>query len=289
MKNVLLSSFLALGLVGMFTVPSLGDWVVVGTVQVPQGEAADWSPTTSTLIMSEAGGVYTQSLTNLTDTTPIYEFKVLDDEGTPPADWGDPEIVPYNVRVYGGGSGDATITLDSNTPNANGSPTLWVNSDTYVLQVVGSFQVAAGGAADWNPADSAFLLTSQGNGYYSYDAVIATPGTYEFKFSMGDGWDNQVGTDGFSNNAASASFTTTTADEAVTFFVDLANNSIGPITESPVVLGDVNLDGFVDFLDISPFITVLSTGGSQAEADIDESGTVDFLDITPFIAILSGQ
>ena len=58
--------------------------------------------------------------------------------------------------------------------------------------------------------------------------------------------------------------------------------------DSGVVLGDVNLSGTVDFLDISPFIAILSSGGFQAEADFDESGTVNFLDIAPFIAILSG-
>lgn len=56
-----------------------------------------------------------------------------------------------------------------------------------------------------------------------------------------------------------------------------------------VLLADVNLDGVVDFLDISPFISVLSGGGFQAEADVDESGDVNFLDIVPFIAILSGS
>jgi hypothetical protein len=55
------------------------------------------------------------------------------------------------------------------------------------------------------------------------------------------------------------------------------------------LLGDVNLDGTVNFLDISPFIAVLSSGMFQAEADCNESGGVDFLDISPFIAILSGQ
>jgi len=54
-------------------------------------------------------------------------------------------------------------------------------------------------------------------------------------------------------------------------------------------LGDVNLDNTVDFLDISPFIDLLSTGGSQDEADIDRNGVVNFLDIAPFIVILSGQ
>ena len=58
-----------------------------------------------------------------------------------------------------------------------------------------------------------------------------------------------------------------------------------------VLLGDVDLNGTVDFLDITPFIGVLSGSGipNQPEADCDESGVVDFLDITPFIAILSGS
>ena len=61
------------------------------------------------------------------------------------------------------------------------------------------------------------------------------------------------------------------------------------IVSSSILLGDVDLSGTVDFLDIAPFISVLSNGGSQAEADVDESGTVDFLDIAPFIGILSGS
>lgn len=54
-----------------------------------------------------------------------------------------------------------------------------------------------------------------------------------------------------------------------------------------LLLGDVNLDGVVDFLDISPFISLLSTGEFQAEADINQDETVNFLDISPFIQLLS--
>ena len=55
-----------------------------------------------------------------------------------------------------------------------------------------------------------------------------------------------------------------------------------------ILLGDVNLDGIVNFLDISPFISILSGGtGFLAEADINQDGTVNFLDIAPFIGILS--
>ena len=58
-----------------------------------------------------------------------------------------------------------------------------------------------------------------------------------------------------------------------------------PIT---VVLGDSNLDGVVNFLDISPFINFIFYG-YQTESDINEDGIVDFFDIAPFIRLLSGQ
>ncbi len=56
-----------------------------------------------------------------------------------------------------------------------------------------------------------------------------------------------------------------------------------------VLKGDVNLDNNVTFLDINPFIGVLSSNGSQAEADCNCDGTVNFLDIQAFINILSGN
>ena len=62
--------------------------------------------------------------------------------------------------------------------------------------------------------------------------------------------------------------------------------SITPLEER--VLGDVNLDGFVDFSDISPFIALIASGEFQAEADINEDGAINFSDISPFIALLTG-
>jgi len=53
-------------------------------------------------------------------------------------------------------------------------------------------------------------------------------------------------------------------------------------------LGDVNLDGVVNFLDISPFILILAVGDFQEEADVNQDGTVNFLDISAFINIFAG-
>lgn len=60
-----------------------------------------------------------------------------------------------------------------------------------------------------------------------------------------------------------------------------------PVEEVPdFLLGDVNLDEAVNFLDISPFISVLSANGFQLEADINGDGAVNFLDISEFIDLL---
>jgi len=57
---------------------------------------------------------------------------------------------------------------------------------------------------------------------------------------------------------------------------------------SAVVLGDVNLDGNVNALDISGFINRLTTGTYQAEADINQDLAVNALDISGFVSCLTG-
>ena len=59
------------------------------------------------------------------------------------------------------------------------------------------------------------------------------------------------------------------------------------VFESSFLLGDANLDGIVNFLDISSFITLLSEGTFSAQADANQDGVVNFLDISPFIILLS--
>ena len=55
------------------------------------------------------------------------------------------------------------------------------------------------------------------------------------------------------------------------------------------ILGDCNQDGAVNFLDITPFVGILSSGSFLEEADVNQDGIVNFLDITPFIGILAGN
>jgi len=84
-----------------------------------------------------------------------------------------------------------------------------------------------------------------------------------------------------------------TVDGLGSFQINYLSNSVilsNFVTSSlDILLGDVDLNGTVNFIDIAPLIAILSNGDFLAEADCDESGEVNFLDIAPFIAILSGS
>jgi len=71
--------------------------------------------------------------------------------------------------------------------------------------------------------------------------------------------------------------------------VVVSNSSLSFVVDaaSGILLGDVNLDGVVSFLDINPFIGVLTSNSFQIEADTNEDGVVNFLDIASFIALLA--
>ena len=58
------------------------------------------------------------------------------------------------------------------------------------------------------------------------------------------------------------------------------------ITTTTLLLGDVNLDGAVNLLDVGPFVERVASGTYQAEADCNGDGSVNLLDVDAFIAIL---
>ena len=78
--------------------------------------------------------------------------------------------------------------------------------------------------------------------------------------------------------------------------VTVENLDITTVGESDVVivpttdlLGDLNQDGDVNFLDLAPFIAALASNTYSAEADCNQDGVLNFLDIASFIAILTGR
>lgn len=79
------------------------------------------------------------------------------------------------------------------------------------------------------------------------------------------------------------------ASGQVQLYPSIGSASLTVDPDTMPILGDVNLDSFVNFLDIAPFISALSSGGDQLEADCNQDCAVNFLDIAPFILILTGQ
>ena len=56
----------------------------------------------------------------------------------------------------------------------------------------------------------------------------------------------------------------------------------------PVLLGDVDLNGVVNILDVAPFVELLSNGSYQIEADVKRDNSLYLLDVMPFVDLLTG-
>lgn len=53
------------------------------------------------------------------------------------------------------------------------------------------------------------------------------------------------------------------------------------------LLGDVNCDGFVNLLDVNPFVDLLTNSGYSAKADINGDGAVNLLDVQLFVDLIN--
>ena len=123
------------------------------------------------------------------------------------------------------------------------------------------------------------------------------PGTYWLEITNnpglapGDVWFWETGNldpiSGIDNGAFSV-------DLETWFALGVGSNLAFTINTSPAgggctnPLGDINGDGIVSLLDVSPFVALLTGGGFQCEADVNEDGIVSLLDVNPFVALLSG-
>jgi hypothetical protein len=77
-------------------------------------------------------------------------------------------------------------------------------------------------------------LTPQGNGVYSGSYLVASPGTYDFKFRKAGDWGTSIGAD-FGNGAANAQLTTVAPNELVTFQLDLPNGRWTTVVPEPAL------------------------------------------------------
>ncbi len=118
---------------------------------------------------------------------------------------------------------------------------------------------------------------------------VETPGSAFFSVtSSSGGYAIPVDTDGAHPVTFSEGGVLTSTLNAVVAGGNNTKLDYLPASVTTTLLGDVNLDGMVDFLDISSFIGALSAGPYQVEADCNEDGVVNFSDIASFIQILTG-
>ena len=162
-------------------------------------------------------------------------------------------VGPFNVA-----GAVTSLAFDPNTDtlfgstNANFGRIVSINTKTGTASAIGPLQAVGwmGGLAFDPVSNLLYGVTFSSNRLYSFDPSDGTP-TF-----IGD------------------------ADEVLwglTF-----------IYPPNILLGDVNIDGSVNLLDVAPFIELLTNGSFQGEADINQDGVVDLLDVAPFVDLLSG-
>jgi len=201
------------------------------------------------------------------------------------------EIVtePIEVRIYGWNSNSAS----GNTRFTNVSVDASFFSDPNSIAFDPTGILELGG--DYTQFSSATLEIDLGgtqageHDQLQVDGNVALDGTLDV--SMIDGFEPTAGQtfDIITADAVNGTFANVIAPDGMNIQVNYSNSVVSLEVAGDIVLGDVNLDGMVDFSDIPAFIAVLSSGEFQAEADCDQSGMVSFADIPAFIAILRGS
>ena len=240
--------------------PGVGDGAVFGGVQMP-------------LMLNDSGDVvFTASLgtgtgneVNSNNNTAIFG---------PTAGAGSPLglIVRENTPAPGVDDG---ATFDNFTFRNSSSPSLNASGD---ISFVAELRTGTGDVVD--ESNDAGLFTAVDGEFQ----LVVREGDL-FTVTLPDGSsteDRTISSIVFSQNGMNDA-------GMLVFILNFTDGTQGIFTavNSPVLLGDVNRDGVVDFLDISPFIAVLALNGFQAEADTNEDGEVNFLDIPPFIFFLA--
>lgn len=172
-------------------------------------------------------------------------------------DWGERDILPFGHFDY---MSDLTVTTD--TLNLGDTFTA-----TAITKATGALERVE------------FFRDSNGNG--SLD--LATDENLGADDDSSDGWTWTISTDGWSIGSH------TLFAYAWDRFEDYASEECSITVAVSAALGDMNLDGPVNALDIAPFVTVMVQRTYQAEADCFQDGLINALDIAPFVDILTQQ
>ncbi|MCP4590360.1 MAG: PEP-CTERM sorting domain-containing protein [bacterium] len=189
--------------------------------------ASDWNgwDAGANPMVDQGGGIYTLDVTLGADER--HEFKITD--GT----WDDAWPEPGNSWLYTDGSGNVTISYDTNAYEDGWygeTERIGLDYDPgHQWQAVGDFN-------GWNNADVGWNMSPLGGGIYEVQGTITTPGSYVWKAIESGTWD-AIGHDARGVNANNSPFETTVADELVTFQVDVFTGVITPEPGTLALLG----------------------------------------------------
>jgi hypothetical protein len=133
-----------------------------------------------------------------------------------------------NLKFSYDSSGNATVYFYTGTFSDGWSPT--ANRVGYVdpgtaWEITGDFTTPQWGGTDGTNSDplAQMTLKAGSSGVYTNIYVVATPGTYNFKFRTPGTWGGAIIGSDFGTGGANAVFTTTTPNQAVLFQLDLPN------------------------------------------------------------------
>lgn len=309
MENRIFSTLaVALGTALLGASVSFAGLAVPGNYQNEAGYGNDWTPADAPYMTDQGPGLFELPLTGLTGAVSLtrFNFKILDDGGNPPAEFGvDPEVPnngpgsPDNWFVTDA-NGDATIMLDRHDytiDSDNGAvgqgflpamDRITVSTDTTEFTsyyATGTWEDEAGGTlGDFSGGDPLFEMSNLGGDLWGVDVTISTPGSYSFKATADGDFAYQWGTNGRLNDSANYSFVTVAADQQLTFMLDLAKGAIGYSTET-FLAGDTDSDGVIEFEDdFGPIRdNWLNSTFLRADGNIDNTGDSEgVIDITDF-------
>jgi len=157
------------------------------------------------------------SLTTATTVGTYHEFKVSG------ATWADPNWPGNNVMIKGDANGTNTFYFYPGTISDGWSPPAnrvgYADPGGMAWEVTGDFTSPAWGS----DPNAQMTLDASAVGVYTNIYIVATAGTYNFKFRTPNTWSEvNFGAD-FGNGGGNAVFTTTTPNQAVLFKLDLPN------------------------------------------------------------------
>jgi len=208
------------------TALAVSNVTLVGSLQSELGCPGDWQPDCATTHMTAgADGVYRF---NASLPPGNYDYKVA---------IGDSWSENYGK---GGVSGGDNISLT--VPNTGGPTTLvkfyydpishWIteNVNTKIVTAAGSFQSEVGCPGDWSPdCLKSWLEDLDYDGTYTWETTAIPAGSYDFKVTIGESWDENYGAGGVPGGS-NISFTVPANGAKVKFSFNYATKAISVST-----------------------------------------------------------